>query len=140
MSLSSMLYQLITNATATGVGARIFPVTIPKNQRDYVNNEQVAVVYQVISNEPNEEVYTASNLDQVRVQITCYCNKYLNAETAINEIRNYIDRKQNFTLINVNVQSISLIDQRDMFDESGHLAGISQDYKFRIKRNGNAYA
>lgn len=129
-----MIFELLSEPTIDNVGTRVFPQVIPINHRDKYNDNECAVVYQIIDNKPNNDKFAASKVDNVRVQIVAYGNKYSVCETVMATIRARIDYKRAFTLDSTTVQSVSFLDQRDQFNTSGEVVGMSHDYIFRIER------
>jgi 3'-phosphoadenosine 5'-phosphosulfate sulfotransferase len=134
MAVSALLFQLISNPTITNVGVRVFPMVIPLGQRDKYLDAECAITYQMIDNQPNGDKHAASKVDNVRVQLVCYGNKYSECETVMAAVRLRIDYKRAFTLDGTTVQSVHFIDQRDQFNSAGEVVGISHDYNFRIQR------
>lgn len=134
MAVSNAIFLLISDPEISNVGKRVFPMVIPLGQRDKYNVDECAITYQIIDNAPNGDKFEASKVDNVRVQINCFGEKYSVCESVMFALRARIDYKRNFELDGTAIQSIHLIDQRDQYNESGEIVGVSHDYNFRIKR------
>lgn len=134
MALPDLIYTLLTDPEITNLGTRVYPLVVPQDQLGKYIDAECAVTYQIIDNMPNEDKYASSKVDNIRVQLSCYGAKYSYAEAVLSSIRSRIDFNNHFTLADTIVQGIHLIDQRDMFDKSGELMGLSHDYIFRVQR------
>lgn len=134
MAIGFMIYQLLSDPEITNLGTRIYPLVVPINQRDKYEDAECTVTYQIIDDQPVDDVYTSAKVESVRVQLNCQGNKYAHADAVMVAIRDRIDNKRAFTLDGTTVQVVYLIDKRDHFNEKGEVVGISHDYIFKIVR------
>lgn len=95
--------------------------------------EEPNITYQLVGVDPSDTKNGPSKLDQKRVYINCYHQSYDVAESVMEAVRNALDRYSG-TIANVQVQSVQYLDERDMYDEGGELAGKQMEFKFRVVR------
>ena len=121
MQVGKAIYSLIS-----AVEANVYPVSIPQGVK---GNK---VVYNIISNVPTNIKNRVSAVDQYRVQISCYTNKYNTVCTLAQSIRTALDNYSG-TVAGVLIDRIRFENQMDTYDLQSDQYGIMTDYIIKIK-------
>ena len=125
LSTDATVAPLVTE----GSYKKIFPTQIKQG------TSYPAIVYTAVSNVPNETKTSASQFDQVRMQLDIYARTYSEAATLNTAVRNALDRwngGQVGTAGGVTVKGISYININEALEEADNVHRISADYQVII--------
>lgn len=124
---NSGVQALIGNFAAGQWSVRVSPLRLAQTLA------KPNVTYQLVGSDPSDTKSGASKLDQKRVYINCYDDEYGVAENVMEAVRTALDRYSG-TVAGIKVQSIQYLDERDMYNEAGELAGKQMEFKIRVER------
>ncbi len=117
---------------SSGTNSRIFP-----SRYNFPNTVKLPyIIYQVVSDEPNNTKNGVSTYDYVTVQISIYDKNYAKLNILSAFVRTALDYVSG-TFNGVQVDKIFFQNENDLFDDSAAqqgLFGIAQDYRFNINR------
>lgn len=124
---------LTTDATfAALTGMRVYPNTVPQNAAfPYA-------VYTIIGTTPMNQKDGVSPLDEIFVQLDLYSKLYETSGAMAEQARTVLDGHRGAVAM-VNIDQCIFEGQQDGdFDPQLMVYWVSQDYRFRIKRQGSA--
>lgn len=133
MSASSIIYSILSGNTGVTnlVNTKIYPQEAPQTAAfPYV-------VFQSISNTPNNSKSGVSTMDRYRIQVTVCAKKQSEIDSIGAAIRSALDYVQQQTISSTYVQLISYQGEVDMFSYPSGQDGIfekAQDYFLTISR------
>ena len=111
-------FQSATTTTGPrNVGDRIFPNYVPQNQLDKYADDEVALVYELRDTQLEHDVYHPAQIRTTTVQITGMGKSYDAVEEAMADVSAYLDGKRNFTLADVQVSVINLLDEDSLYNK-----------------------
>lgn len=143
MNISGILYTILAaDATVTGivgldssgVGYKIYPVTIPqKAALPQVRITEIAV-------EPFDTKTEASPLDAIRVQMDCYAASMLTAQQLDEAVRDAIDRYRGSVTVagtggaTYFVDGVRFENRNQTMETEKDIFRVSSDYQVRVHR------
>ena len=139
MSIYNYIYSKLSAASGVTslVSTRIYPQVMPQDEL------KPSIVFNIVSNGPNNTKSAGSALDEIRIQFTSIAettNTY-NGQSKIDEIgeavRNVFKFVQNDTAASVTVAQSFFDSENDYFDPSGGKEGCYMkaiDFKFWVKK------
>ena len=98
MSALALIYTYLSTPDLTGVADRVFPHYLPYAERQPYADDQVAISYEVTGRNPVEDKYRPAGVDILRLQVNCYGRYLEKCETALDELRAYLDMRAHETV------------------------------------------
>ena len=120
MEIGKAIYNILNgdNAVRTLVGTRIFPNVAPQT------TEFPFIIYDVNGVTPNDTKDGVSTLDTNSVMISCYSETYSQASDLAKKIRIAMDRINEGTYNDEQIQSSQFQSYNDIFDDTSGDSGI----------------
>lgn len=116
------------------VGAKIYPLVVPQN------TAYPAVVYQVISKIPNSEPCQgeqhSENVQQARMQVSIYAEKYEQIVAIDEAIRSALDYYKG-TVGTVQISSLRFLSARDLYAQEALVYHRAIDYRIIYSKTIN---
>jgi hypothetical protein len=122
-------YVFENDASLNGLfSGRVFPVIGAQG------SDHPFAIYEVINITTSSTKQSDSHIDEYDVRITCVCDKYSDAQGAVEYIRTAFVRMNN-VVAGVNVKSCVFDGMRDLFSSDTRTFGSQVDLKFRVSRD-----
>jgi|TARA_R100001163_G_scaffold1123_1_gene1660 hypothetical protein len=120
MEIGKAIYNILNgdNAVRTLVGTRIFPNVAPQT------TQFPFIIYDVNGVTPNDTKDGVSTLDTNSVMISCYSETYSQASDLAKKIRIAMDRINEGTYNDEQIQSSQFQSYNDIFDDTSGDSGI----------------
>ena len=123
MDAGTLIYALLSqNAPLQALcGGRVFPVRVPQGQL------MPAVVYQLISQTPQQYILNQRSYDVARVQLSIFADSYAQLTPVAAAVRQVLDGYRQDDII-----SVVLDIETDHFEDGADRFHRSQDYRLNL--------